>query len=266
MVEAQESRREPADLELVADIAGAEHAGRETDERGQHNEHVIEIVHQQIGSWLRTAEEQGDRSEEGQESRNHIERRRQPVARQRYEQRRRQCGNYENGGDGFERCRHPRSPRNRSSACKSTVSKRSRMRNRKIPITMNAMRMEKAMLISTTSGMPLAPVAASTSPFSSDMKPITWLTALRRVTISSRPSRMTASANARSSRASGSASGVTRSMIMMESATRATPPSMVMPTPTTVSISRWMPSRTMILCSATGITIALKAKAMSAVR
>ena len=42
---------------------------------------------------------------------------------------------------------------------------------------------EKATLISTTSGMPLAPVAASTRPFSSDMKPITWLTALRRVTM-----------------------------------------------------------------------------------
>jgi hypothetical protein len=58
MVEAQESRREPADLELVADIAGAEHAGREADERGQHDEHVVEIVHQQIGGWLRAAEEQ----------------------------------------------------------------------------------------------------------------------------------------------------------------------------------------------------------------
>src|SRR2546429_1776777 len=251
MVEAQESRREPADLELVADIAGAEHAGRETDERGQHNEHVIEIVHQQIGSWLRTAEEQGDRSEEGQESRNHIERRRQPVARQRYEQRRRQCGNYENGGDGFERCRHPRSPRNRSRACRSTVSKRSRMRNRKIPMTMKAMRIEKAMLISTTSGIPLAPVAASTRPFSSDMKPTIWLTALRRVTIIRRPSNTTESAKARSSRASGSASAVTRSITTIESATRPMPSNIARPTPTTFSISRWIPSRAMIRCSAT---------------
>ena len=40
-------------------------------------------------------------------------------------------------------------------------------------MTMKAIRMEKATLISTTSGMPLAPVAASTSPFSSDMKPTT---------------------------------------------------------------------------------------------
>ena len=64
---------------------------------------------------------------------------------------------------------------------------------------------EKATLISTTSGMPLAPVAARMRPFSSDMKPTTWLTALRRVTIISRPSSTTDSANARSSRASGSA-------------------------------------------------------------
>ncbi len=58
-------------------------------------------------------------------------------------------------------------------------------------MTMNAIRIEKATLISTTSGMPLAPVAASTSPFSSDMKPTTWLTALRRVTMTRSPSSTT---------------------------------------------------------------------------
>ena len=72
-------------------------------------------------------------------------------------------------------------------------------------MTMKAISTEKATLISTTSGMPLAPVAASTSPFSSDMKPTTRPTALRRVTIISRPSSTTESANARSSRASRSA-------------------------------------------------------------
>ena len=71
-----------------------------------------------------------------------------------------------------------------------------------MPITMKAMRMEKATLISTTSGIPLAPVAASTSPFSSDMKPTIWLTALRRVTMISRPSSTTESDSATSSRAS----------------------------------------------------------------
>ncbi len=109
-------------------------------------------------------------------------------------------------------------------------------------MTMKAIRIEKATLISTTSGMPLAPVAARIRPFSSDMKPTTWLTALRRVTIISRPSSTTDSAKARSSRASGSASAVTRSITTIDSATRPMPTSMVRPMPTTVSISRWMPS------------------------
>src|SRR5215813_6811585 len=155
----------------MADLAGAEYAGREADERGQHDEDVVEVIHQQIRGRLRAAEEQRDRGEEGQERRDHIERRRQPVPRQRHEQRRRQRGNRQNGGERFAQTRHPRSPRKRSSACKTIWSKRSGMQKRKMPITMKAKRIEKAMLISTTSGMPLAPVAASTRPFSSDMKP-----------------------------------------------------------------------------------------------
>ena len=113
-------------------------------------------------------------------------------------------------------------------------------------MTMKAMRIEKAMLISTTSGMPLAPVAASTRPFASDMKPTIWLTALRRVTIIRRPSNTTESAKARSSRASGSASAVTRNITTIESATRLMPSNIAGPTPTTFSISRWMPRRTMM--------------------
>ena len=52
-----------------------------------------------------------------------------------------------------------------------------------MPNTMNAIRIENAVEISTTSGMPRAPVAASTRPFSRLMKPTTWVTALRRVII-----------------------------------------------------------------------------------
>ena len=74
-------------------------------------------------------------------------------------------------------------------------------------MTMKAMSTEKATVISTTSGMPRAPVPARINPFSSDMKPITWLTALRRVTIIKRPSRTTASASATSSRASAIGAG-----------------------------------------------------------
>ena len=80
------------------------------------------------------------------------------------------------------------------------------MRNRKTPITTSATSTEKATEISTTSGMPLAPVAARMSPFSSDMKPTTIETAFRLTTIISMPSSTTESAKARSSRASASAS------------------------------------------------------------
>ena len=97
------------------------------------------------------------------------------------------------------------------------------------------------------------------------MKPTTWLTALRRVTIIKSPSRTTESAKARSSRASGSASAVTRSITTIDSATRPMPSSMAVPTPTTFSISRWMPSCTMIRCKATGMTIALNTSAIVAV-
>ena len=137
------------------------------------------------------SEEQRQRGEEGQQRGQHVEPRRQPIARQQRQQRRRDRGISEYGRQRRSKRHHCRSPRKRSSAWMSTVSKRSRMRNRKMPMTMKAIRIEKATLISTTNGMPLAPVAASTRPFSSDMKPTTWLTALRRVTIISRPSSTT---------------------------------------------------------------------------
>ena len=110
-----------------------------------------------------------------------------------------------------------------------------------MPTTMKAIRMENATLISTTSGMPRAPVAARLMPFSSDMKPTTWLMALRRVTIISKPISTTDKASAMSSRATGSVWAVTGSMTSSDSATRAMPASMVMPMPPTVSISRCRP-------------------------
>ena len=66
VIEAQELRREPPDFELVADIAGAEDARREADERGQHDEYIVEVVHEQIRGRLRPAEKQRHRGEEGQ--------------------------------------------------------------------------------------------------------------------------------------------------------------------------------------------------------
>src|SRR5277367_6125213 len=80
--------------------------------------------------------------------------------------------------DRFDRADHDASlcsPRKRSNALTSTVSKRSRMRNTKTPNTMKAIRTENATDTSTTSGIPLAPVPARIKPFSSDMKPTTWV-------------------------------------------------------------------------------------------
>ena len=55
VIEAQMRRRQPADLDLVADIARAEHAGGEADEGREHDEDVVEIVDQQIGAGLPAA-------------------------------------------------------------------------------------------------------------------------------------------------------------------------------------------------------------------
>src|SRR4029453_433038 len=214
VIEAHESRCQAADLYLMADIACAEHAGGKADKGGQHDEDLVEVVHQQIGAggWLDYEKRYG--GQEGQQCRQHIKPCRKPKTRQCREQ---PGGDRRNKENTCERIDHRRSPRKRSSACTSTVSNLSRIRNRKMPMTMKAISTEKATLISTTSGIPLAPVAANTRPFSSDIKPTTWLTALRRVTIISKPSSTTDSAKARSSSASGSASAVTRSITTMES-------------------------------------------------
>src|SRR5690606_21393728 len=130
--------------------------------------------------------------DEGEQARHDVEPRGEPVAGQRREQRGGDRRDDENGLDGSERG-HGRSPRLSSSSLTSTESKRSRMRKRKTPITISATSTEKATEISTTSGMPLAPVAARMRPFSIDMKPTIWLTALRRVTIMRSPSSTTQS-------------------------------------------------------------------------
>ena len=63
-------------------------------------------------------------------------------------------------------------------------------------MTTSATSTEKATEISTTSGIPFAPVAAKMRLFSSDMKPTTIDTALRRTTIMSMPSSTTERAKA----------------------------------------------------------------------
>src|SRR5215467_12928655 len=239
MIESHKDWSQPADLDLMVDIARAEYAGGESHEGGEHDKDLVEIVHQQIETAFRRHNKQRQRRDEGCERCKNIEPRRQPIARKCRQHEGRNGRNQQDAGERIDH--HRRSPRNRSSSCKSTLSKRSRIRNRKMPMTMKAISTEKATEISTTSGMPLAPVAANTRPFSSDMKPTTWLTAFRRVTIINRPSNTT------------------------ESATRPMPNSIVGPTPTTVSISRWMPRRTMIRCNAIGMMMALNNSAIAAV-
>jgi hypothetical protein len=58
MIEAHEPRAEPAGLDLVADIAGAENAGGEADKRREHDEDLVEVVHQQIWAGHRLYDEQ----------------------------------------------------------------------------------------------------------------------------------------------------------------------------------------------------------------
>src|SRR6266436_1820816 len=267
VVETQVDRRQPAGLEFVRDIARAEDAGREANESVEHDEDDVEVVDQHVRARLRPFDhEQRKRGEKRRQARHDVQPCRQPVAGQRGQQRRRPDWNQQDSRNGIEGMRaHRHSPRASSSAETSTESKRSRIRNRKMPMTMNAIRIENATLISTTSGMPLAPVAARISPFSSDMKPTTWLTALRRVTMTRSPSSTTDSAKARSSRANGSASADTRSIKTMESATSPIPASMVGPIPTADSMSRWIPSCLTMRCSATGMMIALKMRAIAAV-
>ena len=48
MIEAYGDWRQPADLNLVADIARAENTGGEGNESGQDDEDPVEVVHQQI--------------------------------------------------------------------------------------------------------------------------------------------------------------------------------------------------------------------------
>src|SRR5262249_33787694 len=156
--------RQASRLDLMSDVGCAENAGGEPDEGVEHNEDDIEIVDQEIIIGHGRLHKQPKREEKRRQTGEHIEPRREPIAGDNRENRGRRRRNKEHRHERVEH-RHGCSPRKRSSVCTSTLSKRSRMRNRKMPMTMNAIRMEKATLISTTKGIPLAPVAARMSPF-----------------------------------------------------------------------------------------------------
>src|SRR5258708_5134320 len=166
MVETHVDRRQSAGFEFMRDVARAEDAGREAHEGVEHDEDDVEIVDLHIGPRRRTLEKDKRKGREKCcEARNAVKARRQPVAGK-YGQK--CCGADWNQEDSRHRIEgmhaHRRSPRKSSSAETSTESKRSRIRNRKMPMTMKAIRIEKATLISPTSGVPFPPAAASNSP------------------------------------------------------------------------------------------------------
>src|SRR5690348_2078731 len=132
----------------MANVTCAEYARREADNRAQHDEDDVEVVNKKVGAWLCVHEKQRDRGQEREKAGHHIQSRRQPVTGKHCEHcgRKGRDGQHQSGA--IEEPVHRRSPRKRSSACTSTESKRSRMRNRKMPMTIKAINTEKATLIS----------------------------------------------------------------------------------------------------------------------
>src|SRR6185437_14624846 len=136
-------------------------ACRETDQGVQSDEHHVEVVGEQEVGGRRPVPEQEQGEKEYDEAGRDIQPRRPAVIAHAGKHGGAQERGEKQGADRVEReSAHRRSPRKRSSACISTVSNRSRMRNRKMPMTMKAIRTEKATLISTTRGIPRAPVPA----------------------------------------------------------------------------------------------------------
>ncbi len=101
MVEAQVPGRQSASVELVLDVACAEQAGREPDQRPEHDEHDVEVVHQQVGAGRGPpAKEQHERRGEGQHRRQHVEPRGQAIAGQQREQQGRDQRDQQDRADG----------------------------------------------------------------------------------------------------------------------------------------------------------------------
>ena len=93
MVKAQVARRKSADLQLVSNIAGAEHAGRERNERRQDDKDVIQIVNEQVTANRRPAEQKRHRRDQSYESSQHIEASSSPVTGQQRQHSRSNRGN-----------------------------------------------------------------------------------------------------------------------------------------------------------------------------
>ena len=79
MIETQIAGRQPPGFDLVADIARAENAGGETDERVEHDEDDIEIVGEEKVIRWRTGMEQRHREGEDEAAEEDVEPRRQAI-------------------------------------------------------------------------------------------------------------------------------------------------------------------------------------------
>ena len=101
VIEAHEGRRQPADFELMADIARAEDAGGEADERREHDERAVEIVDEKIRAGRRLGEQQRERADQGQRRRQHVEPRGCPITGQEREQRGGERREPEHAGHGL---------------------------------------------------------------------------------------------------------------------------------------------------------------------
>ena len=81
MIEAQHARREAPGLDLVGDVARAEHRGRKADEVVQRDKDDVQFVDQQQLAGARAGHEQRQCREQRQERGGDVDARAQPIAR-----------------------------------------------------------------------------------------------------------------------------------------------------------------------------------------
>ena len=110
VIEAHERRRQPSGFQLVGDVARAEHAGGEADERREHDERSVEIVDQEIRAGRRPPPEQRHRADQRGRRRYDVEPSRHAVAGQHRQQGGGNRRDQKNAGQRVDP--HRRSPRN----------------------------------------------------------------------------------------------------------------------------------------------------------
>src|SRR5260370_38189545 len=124
MIEAQQYRRQPPDLDFMGQIGRAEYTGSETHERGQNDQKYIEVIDDDEIAARMFGEKQRGRSGKREGASKDVDDGAEPIAGDQRENRDRGRRADE---DGFHRDDHAtslRPPRNRSSARTTTVCER----------------------------------------------------------------------------------------------------------------------------------------------